>query len=107
MNKSTKVLIVGVGNGLSSSLAKLLYKEGMSISLAARNVEKLVNLKKELNANVFKCDASLPDDVHNLFIELDKMNEQPNFVIYNPSARVTGPIEELDILKTRNAVDVT
>ena len=87
MNKYTKVLIVGVGNGLSSSLAKLLYNEGMSISLAARNVEKLINLKKEVNANVFKCDASLPNDVENLFIELDKIDEEPNFVIYNPSAR--------------------
>ena len=83
-NQSTKALIVGVGDGLSSSLAKLLRKEGMSISLAARNTEKLKNLKKELNANVFKCDASSPNDVKKLFNDLDNIDEEPNFVIYNP-----------------------
>ena len=36
MDKKRKALIVGVGNGLSSSLAKLFYKEGMSISLGKK-----------------------------------------------------------------------
>ena len=106
-NQSVKALIVGVGGGLSLSLAKLFFKEGMSISLAARNTEKLENLKKELNANVFKCDASSPNEVKNLFNELDAINQEPNFVIYNPSSRVRGPIEELDIEKTRDALNVT
>ena len=106
-DQSNKALIVGVGDGLSSSLAKLLRKEGMSISLAARNTEKLKNLKEELNANVFKCDASSYNDVKNLFNELDDINEEPNFVIYNPSSRVRGPIEELDIEMTREALNIT
>ena len=106
-NESVKALIVGVGGGLSLSLAKLFYKEGMSISLAARNTEKLENLKKELNANVFKCDASSPNEVKNLFNELDAIDQEPNFVIYTPSSRVRGPIEELDIEKTRDALNVT
>ncbi len=106
-DQSNKALIVGVGDGLSSSLAKLLRKEGMSISLAARNTEKLKNLKEELNANVFKCDASSYNDVKNLFNELDDINEEPNFVIYNPSARVRGPIEGLDIEMTREALNIT
>ena len=107
MNKTRKALIVGVGNGLSSSLAKLFYKEGMSISLAARNIEKLKSIKEELNANIFKCDASSQSDVLNLFEKLDEIDEEPNLVIYNPSARVRGPIEELDIEKSKEALNIT
>ena len=38
---SEKVIIVGVGQGLSASLARLFHKEGMQVVLAARDVKKL------------------------------------------------------------------
>ena len=52
------VLIVGVGQGLSTSLAKLCFSKGMKVVLAARNIEKLEDLKKEINAETYKCDSS-------------------------------------------------
>ena len=107
MSLSKKALIIGVGGGLSLSLARLFHKQGMSISLVARNVNKLENVKKELEANVFKCDVSSPIDVEDLFSKLDDINEEPNLVIYNPSSRVRGPIEELDIENTRHALNIT
>ena len=107
MLENINVLIVGVGNGLSSSLAKLMNKEGMSVSLATRNPDKLDKLKDEIDARVFKCDASSPKDVKILFSDLDKIGKEPNFVIYNPSTRVPGPIDELDIESTRYAINVT
>ena len=65
------------------------------------------NVKKELEANVFKCDVSSSIDVENLFSKLDDINEEPDLVIYNPSSRVRGPIEELDIENTRHALNIT
>ena len=47
------VLIVGVGLGLSFSLAKLFYKEGMKVSIASRNVDKLKDISSEVAANVY------------------------------------------------------
>ena len=107
MSPSKKALIIGVGSGLSLSLARLFHKNGMSISLVARNINKLDNVKKELEANVFKCDVSSSIDVENLFSKLDHINEEPDLVIYNPSSRVRGPIEELDIENTRHALNIT
>jgi short-subunit dehydrogenase len=107
MLPSKKALIIGVGSGLSLSLARLFHKNGMSISLVARNINKLDNVKKELEANVFKCDVSSSIDVENLFSKLDHINEEPDLVIYNPSSRVRGPIEELDIENTRHALNIT
>ena len=52
------VLIVGAGSGLSASLARAFNSKGMKIVLAARNIDKLASLKKEIDALVFKCDST-------------------------------------------------
>ena len=54
MNDS--VLIVGVGSGLSASLARLCASKSMKIVLAARNIEKLEDLINETNADAYACD---------------------------------------------------
>jgi len=41
-------LIVGAGSGLSASLARLLAKEGFTIALAARQIDKLSALSDEI-----------------------------------------------------------
>ena len=105
MNES--VLIVGVGSGLSASLARLCASKNMNIVLAARNVDKLRNLKEEINAQTFKCDSSDIESVSNLFKETDKTIGTPNLVIYNPSVRLKGSITELDPKQTQMAINVT
>ena len=66
------VLIVGVGLGLSASLARLFRSEKKTICLASRNTEKLAALKEETNAYVFNCDASDPIQVEELFEKTDE-----------------------------------
>jgi len=105
MNES--VLIVGVGSGLSASLARLCASKNMNIVLAARNVDKLQNLKEEINAQTFKCESSDIESVSNLFKETDKTIGIPNLVIYNPSVRLKGSITELDPKQTQEAINVT
>ena len=105
MNDS--VLIVGVGSGLSASLARLCASKSMKIVLAARNIEKLEDLINETNADAYACDASNIESVENLFKEMDKKIGTPNLVIYNPSARIKGGITELDAKKTQDAINVT
>ena len=104
---SESVLIVGAGSGLSASLARLCFSKGMKVVLAARNVLKLENLKKEVNGETYMCDSSNIESVKNLFKETDKKIGTPNLVIYNPSARLKGSIIELDPQKTQEAINVT
>ena len=101
------VLIVGVGSGLSASLARLCASKSMKIVLAARNIEKLEDLINETNADAYACDSSNIESVENLFKEMDKKIGTPNLVIYNPSARIKGGITELDAKKTQDAINVT
>ena len=56
-------LIVGVGDGLSASLARLFCSQGYRIALAARNTAKLDALAKETEATLHRCDASEPAQV--------------------------------------------
>ena len=97
-------LIVGAGDGLSASLARLLHREGYRIALAARNIDKLANLADETNATTYQCDAASPQEVAAMFAEL---KGPLSVAIYNPSARVRGPIAELDQAEVHKAIDVT
>ena len=105
MNES--VLIVGVGSGLSASLARMCASKDMKVALAARNIDKLHDLKEEINAQTYKCDSSDIESVSNLFKETDKTIGAPNLVVYNPSVRLKGSITELDPKQTQKAINVT
>ena len=104
---SEKVIIVGVGQGLSASLARLFHKEGMQVVLAARDTKKLKLLAKESNAKVIVCDSSNIDDVENLFKKTDDYFGLPDVVVYNPSFRVRGAISSCDPIEVRKALDIT
>jgi len=101
------VLIIGAGSGLSASLARLCSKKNMKVVLAARNIDKLKELKEETKATTHQCDSSDIKSVSNLFLELDKTIGTPNLVIYNAAARVRGRITDLDPIHTQEAINVT
>jgi NAD(P)-dependent dehydrogenase (short-subunit alcohol dehydrogenase family) len=101
-----RALIVGAGSGLSASLARLFKREGMSIALAARNVDKLAGLASETGAQTFACDASNETPVEKLFADLDKEGA-PDVVIYNASGRVRGPFTSLVPQDVERAIAVS
>ena len=88
------VLIVGAGLGLSAALARLCARDGMTVALAARNIDKLETNAAETRASLHQCDASDADEVARLFADLDDTIGSPELVVYNPSAPVPGPIQD-------------
>ena len=64
-------LIVGVGTGLSASLARLFAAEGLRVSLAARTDASMAALAAETGATAHTCDATSESDVAALFAALD------------------------------------
>jgi len=89
-------LIVGSGDGLSASLARLLAQSELSVALAARNPEKLSGLCAETGASAFACDAQDRAQVARLFEDVEEKLGPPDVVIYNASARARGPLTTLD-----------
>ena len=100
-------LIVGAGLGLSAALARQCRAAGMEVALAARDGEKARAVAQETGASLHTCDASSIEDVAALFAALDATTGTPDLVVYNPSARLRGPITDLDPQATRAAIEVT
>ena len=100
---SGTALIIGVGDGLSASLARLLSREGYRLVLAARDTGKLADLAKETKADARRCDASDPREVAALFEAIGPLE----VMIYNPSYRIRGPLIELDPAEVRRSLEIT
>jgi NAD(P)-dependent dehydrogenase (short-subunit alcohol dehydrogenase family) len=96
-------LIVGAGAGLSASLARLFVKNGLRVTLAARDTGKLAALCGETGATAIAADATQPADVARLFDTI----EAPDVVVYNASARARGPFTDLDPAAVAHAIAVS
>ncbi|TLX08804.1 SDR family NAD(P)-dependent oxidoreductase [Rhizobium sp. MHM7A] len=100
-------LIVGAGSGISASLARQLSGLGVKVGLAARNIEKLQTLSEETGARAFTADVSQPASVGSLFDEVAAAIAGPEVVIFNASARLRGPLAELDPAEVGKAIATT
>jgi NAD(P)-dependent dehydrogenase (short-subunit alcohol dehydrogenase family) len=100
-------LIVGVGLGLSASLARLFTKAGMGVALAARRAAEMGSLAKEVGGKAFVCDATKHSDVIKLFADVEAALGSPDVVVYNASYRTRGPIAELDPAEVEKSLIVS
>ncbi len=96
-------LIVGAGPGISTSFARLLVAEGLRVGLAARDTAKLA----PTGLPCFAADVSQPDSVAQLFAAVDAALGPPDVVLFNPSARVPGPLAELDPAAVQQSLAVS
>jgi NAD(P)-dependent dehydrogenase (short-subunit alcohol dehydrogenase family) len=100
-------LIVGVGAGLSASLARTLNKAGMAIALAARRAGELNALASEVGGKAFACDASDAGQVAELFAEVESALGALDVVVYNASYRTRGPFVDLDPPEVAKSIAVS
>jgi NAD(P)-dependent dehydrogenase (short-subunit alcohol dehydrogenase family) len=100
-------LIVGAGEGLSASLARLFAREGIKVALAARKIEKLGALCTETGARAFACDATNADDVERLFGQVEREIGAPDLVVYNASGRARGAFADLVATDVAQAIAVS
>ena len=105
--KYKTALIVGAGEGLSASLARLFAKQGIRVALAARKIEKLGALCAETGARAFACNASEPEEVERLFGLVDREIATPDVVVYNASGRARGAFVELVAADVENTIAVS
>ena len=107
MADGERALIVGAGRGLSASLARLFAAEGMTVAVAARNTDKLAGLCGETGARAYGCDARDPAAVADLFAGVTADIGEPDIVVYNPSNRARGPVQDLEPEAVRTALEIT
>jgi NAD(P)-dependent dehydrogenase (short-subunit alcohol dehydrogenase family) len=105
--KYTTALIVGAGEGLSASLARVFSREKIKVALAARKVEKLGALCRETGAHAYACNATDADEVERLFGLVDREIGTPDLVVYNASGRARGAFVDLVPAEVANAIAVS
>lgn len=96
-------LIIGAGSGLSGSLAKALAARG-EVHLVARSGARAKAVAVETGATLHIADATDGDAIQGIIADLPG---RLDVAIYNPSARVRGPLVELDPDKVQDAITVT
>lgn len=96
-------VIIGVGDGLSAALARTLATDH-DLTLCARSETKMAAVAAETGARTVTLDGTDETAVAALF---DALPAPPRVAIYNPSARVRGPVATLDADDVRRAIDVT
>ncbi len=107
MKDGGTAIIIGAGSGLSASLAKRFDRANMNIALAARNIDKLSGLIGDIDAKAYACDVAEADQVDGLFAAVAQDFGVPDVVIFNASARVRGPITEIDPEEVKRSVLIT
>jgi NAD(P)-dependent dehydrogenase (short-subunit alcohol dehydrogenase family) len=100
-------LIVGVGAGLSASLARTFSKAGMAIALAARRAGDLDALAAEVRGKAFACDATDLGQVAKLFADVESAHGALDVVVYNASYRTRGPFVDLDPPEVAKSITVS
>jgi NAD(P)-dependent dehydrogenase (short-subunit alcohol dehydrogenase family) len=105
--KYKTALIVGAGEGLSASLARLFSREKINVALAARKIEKLGALCRETGAHAYACNATDADEVERLFGLVEREIATPDVVVYNASGRARGALVDLVPAEVANAIAVS
>ena len=100
-------LIVGVGPGLSASLARLFARHGLQVAMASRDPDKLRKLAEETAGATFACEATEPEEVAALFEVVIATQGVPDIVVYNASARARGPVTDLIPEEVARAISVS
>jgi NAD(P)-dependent dehydrogenase (short-subunit alcohol dehydrogenase family) len=105
--KYKTALIVGAGEGLSASLARIFSREKINVALASRKIEKLGALCRETGAHAYTCNAADPDDVERLFGLVEREIASPDLVVYNASGRSRGAFVDLVPSEVADAIAVS
>jgi NAD(P)-dependent dehydrogenase (short-subunit alcohol dehydrogenase family) len=93
-------IVVGVGPGLGSAVARRFAQAGHRVALAARHADKLAPFVNEIEAaggtaRAYACDATRENEVIDLFDRAEAELGGLQVAVYNVSGRVRKPVTEI------------
>ena len=89
-------VVVGVGPGLGSAVARRFAAAGMKVAVARRRAEELAGLATEIGGKAYQCDVTEQDSVEAMFAAIDRDLGVPQVAVYNAGAYKPGGILEIE-----------
>ena len=78
------ILITGGSSGIGLALLQTFYALGNKVIIAARNIEKLHNVKKQFpEIEIFECDLTKQSDLDELIIFIEQKHQNLNMLFNN------------------------
>ena len=94
-------LITGASNGIGLELARIAASNNMNLILLARNAEKMMQIRKELEelypvkVLAVGCDLTDPEAVEKITVLLQTRNIVPDILINNAGFGMYGPFDRI------------
>jgi len=109
--KNKNCFLTGAASGIGRSFALELAKEGINLYISDINMERLANVKKEIEeigAKVIaaKCDVSKYEDFQRAADDFHSQLGEMDLLINNAGIAIGGGIEELEIEDWKELLDV-
>src|SRR5947209_6456634 len=96
--KNKVVIITGASMGIGYATAQLLAKSGAKLVLAARSVEKLEALGKQIpDSYVVPTDMTMPKEIENLVEATIKKFGRVDILINNAGQGIYGAVADVDV----------
>ena len=99
MSSATKVCaLFGYGPGLGAALAKKWSKEGFSVAIMSRNLEKVKEAEALIpNSKGYACDVTIPSDISTTVAAIEKDLGPIDCLIYNAGNGVWKPWDQIQL----------
>ncbi|MCM3566705.1 SDR family oxidoreductase [Neobacillus mesonae] len=110
--KERTIVITGASGGIGAEIAKLCAASGANLVLLARSIEKLKQLKAELESDhqvrvdVFHLDVSDTDEVKKVFQQIFDMTEDIDILVNNAGFGIFREAHEASIDEIKGMFEV-
>ena len=91
-------VVIGVGHGNGTAIARKFAKQGYAVALCARTQAKLNALAEELpDAAAFVYDVTDPEAAERVFAEIEQSMGSVSVVAYNAGSGTWGHVDEVSV----------
>ena len=105
--KNKVTVITGASQGIGKATAELLAKEGAKLVLAARSIDVLNIMAKELPEAIgVQTDMRKPEDINNLIDQAIKKYGRVDILINDAGQGMYGPVESIDMEKYKEIMEL-
>ena len=110
--KGKTIVVTGGGSGLGKAMSRYFLELGAKVAITSRNIDKLQNTAKELEAETggtclpVQCDVRHYDQVENVLAEVLKSFGQVDVLLNNAAGNFISPTERLSANAFDTIIDI-